>query len=716
MGDIYVGFDERLERRVALKTLRDEHRPNAEVKARLRREARILSRLDHPHICRIFELLEEGDADVLVLELIEGESLKHAIKKKRLDDAEKMAIALQIADVLAAAHGQGVIHRDLKPDNVMLTPAGEIKVLDFGLSRTSHDDEATMTFAGPQTREDLEDAEARRRKERLERLKTQLGRIMGTAAFMSPEQAQGEAATAASDMYSFGLLLHELFTGESPYEPDLSLTVMLSRVATADTFPATGLDPDLTALIERCKSLAPASRPSAIDAGERLAWVRDKPRRRRLRALWAAAMAFLVLVALALAVQTRRIGREAERANREAERANQQAEAARQVSHFLVDLFDLSSPERARGATITAREILDDGAEKISTELADQPLIQARLRDAIGTVYGNLGLFDQAVPLIDQALERRRELLGPGHVETAESQAHLAYVYWQQGRFDDAIPLFERSITTRERELGLEHPDLAESLNGLGIIHWTKGNYPKAEALYRRALSIREKALGAEHPKVAASLDNLAIVAKDQQRQDEAEPLYRRSLEIREKALGADHPQVARSLNNLGVLYLEQKRFAEARPLYERALSIWEKAMGREHPAVGIGTVNLAIIESELGELETSRRLYDEALAIFESSVGPEHPYVGYALAGRGGVLLKEGRYAEAEAPYRRALAILEKSLGPDHVETGRRLKELARVHQGLGDEERAAVYLGRAREVLAKTLGADHAEVVEGL
>lgn len=715
MGDVYVAYDERLQRKVALKTLRDEHRPNAEVKARLVREGRILSQLDHPHICRIYELLEEGEADVLVLELIDGESLKQSLKKKRLDEAQKMDAAIQIAETLGAAHGQGVIHRDLKPDNVMLTPAGDVKVLDFGLSRTS-DDDATMTLAGPQALEDLEDAAARRREERFRRLKTQLGRIMGTAAFMSPEQAQGEAATAASDIYSLGLLLHELFTGESPYEPNLSLTMMLTKVSRAETFPATGLDPDLTALIERCKSLAPASRPSAIDVGERLVWIRDKPRRRRLRALWAAATAFLVLVALALGFQAYRIGREAERANREAKRANQEAEAARQVSHFLVDLFELSSPEKARGDTITAREILDGGAEKISTELAGQPLIQARLMDAIGTVYGKLGFFDEAVPLVDQALGHRVELLGSGHAETAESQTHLAYIYWQQGRFDDAVPLYERSIATRERELGADHPDLAESLNGLGIVYWNQGRYDEAEVLYERALGIREKALGPEHPLVAASLDNLAIVYKDQQREDEAEPLYQRSLEIREKALGTDHPQVATSLNNLGVLYMEQKRFAEARPLYERALAIWTKAMGREHPAVGVATFNLAIIQDELGDLERSHELYDEARAIFEGSVGPDHPYVGYVMAGRGTVLRKEGRWAEAEASLRRALAIMDGSLGPEHVDAGRWLRELARVYSGLGDDVRAEEFLGRARKILEKTLGADHPEVVEGL
>ena len=715
MGDIYIAYDERLRRKVALKALRRQHRPDVEAKTRLLREARILSKLDHPHICRIYELLEEGDTDVLVLELIEGQSLKRAFSRERPDRELQMRIAIQIADALAAAHGKGVVHRDLKPDNVMLTPSGDVKVLDFGLSLAAKD-EATLTLASPQKVEDLDDTATRLREDRYRRLKTQLGSIMGTAAYMSPEQAQGEAVSAAGDMYSLGLVFHELFTGESPYDPDLSLTAMLIKVARADTFEVKGVDPDLASLIERLKSLAPAARPSAIDVGERLRWIAAKPRRRRRRMLRGVAMAFLVVVAMALGFQTFRISHEAERANREAERASQEAASAQQVAQFLVDLFELSDPGKARGNAVTAREILDGGAEKIATDLSGQPRIQARLRDTIGTVYGKLGLFDQAVPLLELALTGRRELLGHGHAETADSELHLAYLLWQQGRFDDAVPLYESSIETHRRVLGPEHPVLADSLNGLGIVYWNQGRYDDAEPLYQRSLEIREQALGRDHPKVAASLDNLAILYKDQQRWGAAEPLYKRSLEIREHSLGGDHPDIAASLNNLGVFYLDQERFAEARPLYERAIQIWEKAMGAAHPAVGVGLVNLGNIHLELGNLEPSRELYDRAVEIFEAALGPEHPYVGYALAGRGTILIKQDRFVEAESPLRRALAIHEHSLGPAHADVGRRLRELAQVYQGQGDLARAKEHHARAREILGNALGAEHPEAVEEL
>ena len=148
MGDVYAGYDEKLGRRVALKAIRSEHRLNAEAKARFLREARILSQLEHPRICRIHDLVEEDDADVLVLELIQGRSLREAILRG-LDPAQRTRIARQIVDVLAVAHARGVVHRDLKPDNIMVEPGGDVKVLDFGLARSLEELSAAPTLDLP---------------------------------------------------------------------------------------------------------------------------------------------------------------------------------------------------------------------------------------------------------------------------------------------------------------------------------------------------------------------------------------------------------------------------------------------------------------------------------------------------------------------------------------------------------------------------------------
>src|SRR6185436_3246525 len=256
MGDVYTGFDETLNRRVAMKAIRAEHRLRADLKTRFLREARILSSLDHPNICRVYDYIEAEDNDWLVLQLVEGRTLREAIDAG-LDPALKLRIAEQIAAVLVVTHAAGVVHRDLKPSNVMISSDGHIKVLDFGLARSDIADarEALMTATTAASAEDetvvpephadestrLPDVDD----EAMTQFMTHHGAVMGTVGYMSPEQAAGEVVTAASDMFSFGLVLQELFTG-----------------ARDDSPRPKGIDRDLTALIRRLRSTAPSARPT----------------------------------------------------------------------------------------------------------------------------------------------------------------------------------------------------------------------------------------------------------------------------------------------------------------------------------------------------------------------------------------------------------------------------------------------------------------------
>jgi serine/threonine protein kinase len=312
MGEVYSGFDETLKRRVALKAIRAEHRLSAQARTRFLREAQILSQLDHPQICRIFDYVEGPDADYLVLEFIEGRSLRSAIRNG-LDRSFTLRIAEQIVAVLAVAHAAGVVHRDLKPENVMVTAAGDVKVLDFGLARSGDSvnagqeasaaigDASHPVSAGRATADAMVRLQADSTAAEMatmppsaqDIIMTEHGRVLGTLAYMSPEQARGEPASAASDMYSFGLLLQELLSGEPPYAPGLSRLELLTAATEAQTRPVKGVGADLTALIERLKSPAPTRRPTAVEAAERLRWIRDKPKR-RLRALGAAAIVLLL--------------------------------------------------------------------------------------------------------------------------------------------------------------------------------------------------------------------------------------------------------------------------------------------------------------------------------------------------------------------------------------------------------------------------------------
>jgi serine/threonine protein kinase len=707
MGDVYAGFDERLGRRVALKAIRSEHRMNAEAKARFLREARILSQLDHPRICRIHDLVEEEDADVLVLELIQGKSLRESIRSG-LDPARRMTIARQIVDVLAVAHAQGIVHRDLKPDNVMVEPGGDVKVLDFGLARSIDDMSSAPTLDLPPEGGSVEiDLDGRSSDDTRPAVHTRLGSVMGTLGYMSPEQARGEPATTASDMYSCGLLLQEIFTGLPPYDPATDRATLLARAARGESAPVAGVDADVGALVERLKSLAPAERPSARDTAERLDWIRAKPARRRRRALAAAVMAGLAVLAAVSTVQT-------VRARREARRASQEAEAARQVSDFLVGLFRVADPGEARGNTTTARELLDRGAARIEQDLRTQPVVQARLMSAMGRVYDNLGLYDQAVRLHESALATRRGLAGDENLDVAESLVALGNVRWHRGEYDTARPLIERGLETRERLLGPDDALVAASLHNLGNLLYSRGRYEEARALLERALAIREKE-NTEGPDTASTLNSLGAIAYKRGDGAEARRKWERTLVLREKALGADHPLVAQTLNNLAVVHTDDGDPSGARPLLERALRVQEKALGPKHPDLASALMNLGDVVTAAGDPAAARSHYARAVAILEES-NPDNPELARALDRLGRTMLRQGDVDAARALYERSLGVREKALGPAHHDVGESLAGLAECARRLGRASEAEALLERSLAVCRRPDGGYYPQAVQTL
>ena len=391
MGDVYAGYDEKLDRKVALKVLHAEDRLEVEARERLLREARALSKLDHPNICRIHDYIESDDVDLLVLEYIDGKTVQDVIVDQKLSRAEKLRIAIAVADVLVAAHRPGIIHRDLKPENVMLTRQGEIKVLDFGLARwlnlmsssrrihiaasreaiaAAPAPAAAVPLPAESDHEWFAYADAKREstsviprydssRGQLQRdrrfVKTEAGVTMGTPLYMSPEQARGEELTTASDMYAFGLFLQSLFTGNDPHPLGLTAREVILRAARGETVAVEGVPGDITSLINRLKQFAPADRPTAIETVARLRFLNDKAARIIRRTAAALAIFLVIFGVWRYTVDLSRERARAVKARADAEKRRAQAEDL--IEFMLGDLADKLAP-------VGRLDILDDVGDR----------------------------------------------------------------------------------------------------------------------------------------------------------------------------------------------------------------------------------------------------------------------------------------------------------------------------------------------------------------
>ncbi|HEV7763837.1 MAG TPA: protein kinase [Thermoanaerobaculia bacterium] len=506
MGDVYRATDERLNRTVALKVIRADRRPSIDSRSRFLREARTLSALDHPNICRIHEYIEAEEGDFLVLELVDGVTLEKAIELG-MSRARKLRIAIEICDALAAAHRKGIVHRDLKEENVMITPNGTAKVLDFGISRREEEHETPPPSSTPE--EPIEQAATLifpvggasvTPPEMLPRAVTEQGIAVGTPATMSPEQAIGNVATSASDMYSFGLLLQRLFT-EKPAHPEfLGARELMLRAAAGMTEPIVGQPRDITSLIERLEQKAPADRPTANEALRILKRIDAAPKRR-------VQLAMLITLVVLLAAFAAKYVYDVTSARRDAERKRAQAEEL--VSFIVGDL-------RTKLESVGRLDVLDGAASRALAyfasldpeELSGDNLHKNALALAqLGEVRVNEGQLDEAVKMFRESIRFATAAVSRNDKrdewKLALSNAHfwLGDALRKKGDHAGALRHF-RSYLDIARQLADTHPgdakyeaEVSYGYGNVGAAYEAAGDVTRALAEYRTAIELDRRRL-----------------------------------------------------------------------------------------------------------------------------------------------------------------------------------------------------------------------------
>jgi tetratricopeptide (TPR) repeat protein len=645
MGAVYLAerADDEYRQQVAIKLVK-RGMDTDEILSRFKHERQILAGLAHENIARLLDGGTTPDGlSYLVLEYVEGRPVDAYCREHNLSERDRLKLFHTLCGAVQFAHQRLVVHRDLKPGNILVTAGGTPKLLDFGIAKLL--DPAARPF------------------------ETRLGLRPLTPEYASPEQVAGEAVTTASDVYSLGVLLHLLVSGELPAHAggrktgEAPSTAPTSPSSTGSGRPSRRISKvggELGTIVAKALHEDPERRYGSVEQlGDDVRRYLDgfpvlaKPDSLRYRAgkfvrrnPWevATAAAVLLLILGFATTATVLYGR----ADRERIRAEQTAS-------FLEELFELSDPSRSRGETVTVREALEAGRQKLSEDPDLPGDVRASFLDLLGRVYRRLGLYPESRKLHQQALAQREELFGRDSLEAAESLHNLATVLRKEGEHEAAESLLRRALDIQREHGEEEDSDYLRGLNNLASLLESKREFAEAEKLYRVALPLKRRLYPGDHLDVAVGLNNLGKVLYEQGDLAGAEPFYRDALAMRRRLLDPNDPDLVPSLNNLALLHAARDQPAEAEKLGKEALAIRLKALGPDHPEVAGSKNILGYFYLTQKRLREAEELLTDALRIADQKGMSSISVAGFN-RNFGAVLLAEGRAAEAEIPLRAAL------------------------------------------------------------
>ena len=738
MGTVYEAEQEQPRRSVALKIIKPGF-CTPEGLRRFEHESQALGRLQHPGIAQIYEA---GTADTgfgpqpyFAMELIRGQSLMAHAEALRLNTRQRLALMARICDAVHHAHQRGLIHRDLKPGNILVDETGQPKILDFGVARmTGNEAEGTRL--------------------------TDAGQIVGTLTYMSPEQVLADPSELdfRSDVYSLGVILFELLSGRLPYnvshrqlpeavrtirEDDPTSLSSISRNYSGDieTIVGKALEKDkarryasaadLSADIQRHLGDEPiAARPPS--AGYQI----QKFARRHRALVGGVAAVFVVLAAgivastsqairanrasqaalverdralqaeerarverdratdaeqqatrerdLALSAQ-QEATRERNRALAEKQRADNEAATAKAVNNFLQeDLLAQASAKKQAGPDskpdpdLKVRTAVERAAAGIKGKFDKQPLVEASIRQTIGMTYRDLGLYPEAQQQLETALSLRRRLLGEDHPDTLASMGDLAVLYRDQSKRAQAESILAKVLNVQRRVLGADRPETLESAHELAQLYEEEGKTALAEPLLTETLKVRRRILGEDNPDTLLTMNTLGSLYQALGRYEEAERLMTKALAVQRRVRGEDHPETLDTMNSLALLYDTEGRYAPAEQLYSEALAIKRRVLGEEHGETLATMNNLASLYRTEGKYAQAEQLQTRAFEMERRVLGEEHSQTLASMNNLAVLYQEQGRYAPAEPLLVKSLEIRRRLLGESHPDTARAMNNLA--------------------------------------
>jgi len=747
---------------------------------------------EHPRIVRLMDIYFDEPPFYLEMEFVSGRDLATwAEEQGGLDKvplATRLEIAAQVADALQAAHDGGVIHRDIKPSNILISssplqltreriPAGDaparaaeperppltpslsprttrgegarragegcedgakppsesppsastaqlsVKLTDFGIGQIVSDEAlGELTKAGfTQTL-----------------LGSTTGSYSGTRLYMAPELLAGKPASPRSDIYSLGVVLYQLATGDlgrplttdwTRHIPDPLLRADLEQCFAGDPqerFAATSL------LAKNLRSMparrAELDRQQADQAArERAAYRRGVMRTAALATVAAGVLAALAWYAFDQAGIAKKQADIAKRQKKladdernvavaEKHRADDAAATAQAVTDFLT--FDLLSQASSRvqadakhdaEPNLTVRQALDRAAKSIGSRFQTRPLVEAAIRNAIGSAMRDVGEYEKAVEHLDRALVLRKAKLGPEHPDTLTLLGNLAMAYRAAGKLEQALPLYEETLKLQKTKLGPEHPDTLRSMGNLALAYSAAGKLEQVLPLYEETLKLQKAKLGPEHPSTLTSMGSLALAYSAAGKLEQALPLYEETLKLQKAKLAPEHPSTLTSMNNLALAYKAAGKLDQALPLFEKTLKLRKAKLGPEHPDTLTSMGNLAMAYEAVGKLDQALPLLEETLKLRKAKLGPEHPDTLNSMNNLAEAYRAAGKRDQALPLYEETLKLRKARLGPEHPHTLTSMNNLAMAYRAAGKLEQALPLYEETLKLRKAKLGPEH-------
>ena len=732
MGAVYLARQSNPDREVALKVIRAGY-ASRQLLRRFELEAQVLGRLHHKGIAHIYEAgtfdTPRGPRPYFAMECVRGQPLDVYANANKLTRRERMALVADIADAVHHAHVNGIVHRDQKPGNIIVTPDGQPKVLDFGVARATDSDIKTTT------------------------IQTDVGQLIGTVPYMSPEQVTGDPdeIDARSDVYALGVLLYELLAGRPPHnlgktmlheavriirEEDPAPLSSLNRTLRGDpdTIVAKAMEKDKLRRYQSAADLAADLRRHLADepivARPPTTMYQLTKFARRHRALVGGLVAVFVVLTAGIIASTALAVR-ATAAERGARASLAEAEA---TVDFLDDMLAAVDPGEM-GKDVTVRAVLDEASREINRSFAERPLVAARLHSTVGRTYLSLGLPAASAPHIEEAHAIYTRELGANSSQSMRAAAEIAHTTFASGRIEEGERMMLETIQRLTDAFGREHPDTIYAMTRLAAGYAEHSEYDKALDVLRETVELNTFVHGADHPDTLAAQSGLAQTLTDLNQFDEAGVLLQTALANATRAFGSDHPNTLSIRVNFAWYQYMSKQFEEAVATGEPLLEDMIRVLGEEHQNTGNVMNNLAIAYKQVGRWDDSEALQRRGLQIAQDTLGPRHPSTlismtnigsflcnrdqpeealeflepsvrlhrevlgdrnpgtGYTLLFYAGALDELGRYQEAEAAYLESHSIFLEAVGPENPMVHRIAGDLTSHYERRGMQEQATLW-----------------------